>query len=199
MKQNYTQPSRIEIDNAATFINWAKTVQSDLIRWTHPRCDYQDDYARTPHATIDAAFNEATPDERRLILCAVHNTMDYNEVERLLLVRAKAVRAHERTALYEEFDKVDNERRRELDTREQAISAREMAFKTAMKPYHKRLAEQRHESATLRGQLAASQERAAANRQECNAAKLDALEYEIKASRYDTIREILDIPTHVTT
>ncbi len=191
-RQAYTAyEHRIVIDNAATFLNWAKRVQSDLAGRTRPKCDYQDDYARTPQATIDQAFNDATPDERRTILCAVYNTMDYNEVERLLLVRAKAVRHQELTAAYAELDKMQNHRTAELDRREAAIADREQTFKSMMKPYHRRLADQRRTINRLQAQLTEQTNRADAIRLQREHYKHTALEYEIKAAKYDAIREAL--------
>ena len=191
MKQSY-QHTRIEIHDTVTLLKWSSAVQYDLAK-PAARCDYQDDYAHAGHETIDKAFNDATQDERRLILCAVYNTMAYDEVERLLLVRAKAVRQAERAELYRDFDQVETARTDELDRREATIFKREITFQEMKKPYHKRLADQRRQIDQLHAALVTGAAHAAAIRKERDTAKLDALEYEIKASRYDAIREALDL------
>ena len=190
-RQNYNVTTRIEIDNTATLLNWAKTVQNDLFKWTRPRCDYQDDYARTSHETIDTAFNDANNDERKLILCAIYNTMDYNEVERLLLVRAKAVRQAERAELYREYDKEEAARTADLDRREAAIANRERTFKESMKPYHRRLTIERHRADQAFRQLDAVCKEKEAYRQENDKIHENTRQLIDKAARYDAIRAAL--------
>lgn len=191
-RQNYNT-GRIEIDSAETFLKWAKTVQFDVSKWARPRCDYQDDYAHTAVEVIDASFNAATADERRTILCAVYNTMSYDEVERLLLVRAKEVRQIERRALYADFEEVERRRDVAAGRREDAITARERAFKEAMKPYHKRLADTQRQLQDARAQVAHLQERAEWYKSEAKRAVGLAIDDHEDARKFRQVRALLGV------
>lgn len=89
------------IETKEDMLQWAREANSGVT--IQRKCDLQDVYAHSAVADLDAAFI-AAEGERKLIICAVNNTMAFEEVERLLVVLAKHKAAAEREALYAEVD-----------------------------------------------------------------------------------------------
>lgn len=165
------------IESVTDFIQWAKEVNAGITE--KRKCDMQDIYAHSSRNELDRFFIESEGD-RKLIICSVNNVMAFDEVEHLLnqLARHKCNRQME-----QEY--------KELDRREGALAARERAQQDSRKPYHKKLASLQKTITDLQQKNAELIARSERMRTERNAAQIDALNYEIKAQKYDAIKEAL--------
>lgn len=158
-------------------IKWAREINFGVS--VNRKCDMQDEYAHTTHEDINRFFIEAEGD-RKLVLCGVYNCMAFDEVERLLSVLARHKVSKQMKLEYAELDK-----------RESALAARERAQQDSRKPYYKKLAELNKTIEGLRRVNADLTNGFSRIKEERNAAKLDALQYEIEAEKYRKIKELL--------
>lgn len=169
-----------------------KTIQTreDLIKWAREvncglgmakKADYQDIYAHSFEEDIERFFLDSASD-RALILCSVYNTMSYDTVEKLLkcLVRAKVQKQ-----MKDEYE--------ELDKRESALAKRESSFKESMKPFHQKMTKLRKRNEFLECAFSDLQSREAFLVEDNRALKREVNDLEAKASKYDTLRELLQL------
>ncbi len=162
-------------------VQWAREVNNGLS--TKQKCDYQDIWARSERDTLDKLFIESNG-ERNLIVCSVHNTMAYDEIEHLLktwaVYQANKVVEKEMEACNNEWNK-----------RQEVVTAQENALYDAKKSYWKRIIKLRRAMSNLVARNSYLQ----TDLDNCR--KVNARlcrengELKDKASRYDGIKSLL--------
>jgi len=169
------------------------STKDDLIIWANfvnrgmnikMKVQMQDIYSRSALLDIKKAFLDSTVDERKVILCSVHNVMNYEEVERLLMFwatrKAQDIIDEERKFDTEEFVKKQNQ----LEETRLRYETQLTSLNNDRVNYHQKISDLAHEVSVQK----AEKEKAI----ECmNEAKMQYNEFYQDAMQYRQIKSTL--------
>lgn len=171
-----------KIETKEDMLMWATAINNNPMSISE-KCDFQDIWARSDRKTLDRLFIESNG-SRNIIICSVHNTMSYEEVERLL-----------KTWATDKANKIINTELETLTsdhmTKLNEVNRRENAINSCLKGYWKRIADLRRSNSELK------------RRNDANLTEIDRLRgllrtanentrlYKEKADKYDTIKTLL--------
>lgn len=170
------------IETKEDMIKWATAINNGPMS-AQDKCDYQDVWAHSERNTLDRLFIEANG-SRNIIVCSVHNTMAYDELEHLLKVWAA-----------DKANKIINEEIERLTTdhmkRDKELSRKEAAFEEGKRTIYRKIKGLKRDSERLTRLNTDLLKRIEEYRNETFAANRHANEYERKANKYDAIKEAL--------
>jgi len=171
-----------QIETKEDMIKWATAINNGPVSITD-KCDYQDVWAHSSRNLLDRLFIEASG-SRNLIICSVHNTMAYEEVEHLLKT----------WATYQANKVIDRELELYLADhmkRETELHRKEQAFDEGKRTIYRRIKKLKQRTDRALEINAQLTKRIEQYRNDTNAANRHANEYEQKACKYDTIKAAL--------
>lgn len=181
MKTSNTDGSLKRIESKEDMLRWAKEVNNGIT--IKQKCDYQDIWARSNREDLNKFFIENNGD-RALILCSIHNTMAYDEIETLLLHLAK-VKAQK--IIDKEIEYYSTDYLKKLGD----ITKRENSLKDCLKGYWKRIALLRKSNIELRRRDTYRDQEISNYKERIRKLQSEVYEYKEKADKYDTMKRLL--------
>ncbi len=194
-------PSKIfnglkRIENEGELIDWAFIVNGGLT--TSQICDAQDIYARSEQQVLDRLWIDLDTyhrGDRGLVISSVYNAMGYDEVERLLKLRAKNMAMKIIEKEMDDVNQIYNDNAVKIQKKEAELERKIETFDTCKKAVYKKLARMRerleYQEKTLNLLRTEQKEILGLNRQYKDIAAV----YEKKARLFDKIKEALGVDT----
>lgn len=171
-----------KIETKEDMLAWANAINNHPMSISE-KCDFQDIWARSDRKTLDRLFIESNG-SRNIIVCSVHNTMSYEEVEHLLKTWAadkanKIINAEIETLTSDHMTKLNE------------VNRKENALNGCLKGYWKRIADLRKSNAELKRRNDAHLNEIDHLRGLLRMANENSRLYKEKADKYDTIKALL--------